>query len=226
VIDSDVEAFIVDSPAGVVKVISETGPIRIRGEFADAPGRVQTRSFAGKFLYLVEPAKTAACELIVVPKGVTKQTDILRRSLDVDAGEGPRPPPVPPVPPGPTPPVPPVPPNPAPIPVAGFRVLMIEESADRAKIPPAQLAAMFDARTRTYLNSKCVTGPDGRTREWRLWDQNSDASNESKLWRDAFARPRQSLPWIIISDGMRGFEGPLPVNTDELLKLLKQYGGE
>lgn len=128
-------------------------------------------------------------------------------------------PPTPPVPPDPTPP------SPAPIPVAGFRVLIVYETAELSKLPPEQLVALNSQEVRQYLQAHCVLGPDGKTREWRLWDKDVNTSGESPLWQAAMQRPRQSVPWIILSDGKTGFEGPLPSDTAALLALLKKYGG-
>lgn len=114
-------------------------------------------------------------------------------------------------------------PDTAPIPVAGFRVLIIEEEKDRIKLPPAQVAVLLSGRVQEYLDSKCVLGPDNKTREWRIFDKDIAARG---LWLDAMKRPRQSLPWIIISDGKTGYEGPLPQNVEATLQLLKKYGGE
>lgn len=134
---------------------------------------------------------------------------------------GPRPPPIPPIPP--TPPVPP--PSPAPIPEVGFRVLIVYESSELGKMPSAQQSIIFSTTVRSYLNSKCAIGTDGKTKEWKFWDKDSNTVNETKLWQTAFARPRTSIPWIIISNGTSGFEGPLPANIDETMTLLKKYGG-
>lgn len=157
------------------------------------------------------------------------RTTIETARVTVVVGEPPPPvPPVPPgpVPPGPNPPIPPVPPvPPAPIPTAGFRVLIVEDASARNKLAPTQLAVLFDKNVRDYLRAKCVKGPDGVTGEWRIWDQGADASAEGKLWQEAMKRPRQAVPWIIISDGKTGFEGPLPTTVDETLALLKKYGG-
>ncbi len=133
--------------------------------------------------------------------------------------------PDPPVPPGPVPPDPPGPtPGPVPIPGDGLRVLIVYESADLAKMPPAQQSILDSAAVRGYLQEKCAKGPDG-TPERRIWDKDTDASAESKLWQDAFKRPRKEVPWLVISNGKAGYEGPLPATVDDALKLLKQYGG-
>jgi hypothetical protein len=130
-----------------------------------------------------------------------------------------------PTPPGPTPP--PDPPGPAPpIPAAGLHVLMVYEDKELPKLPPGQYSVLYAKAVRDYLNAKCAAGPDGKTKQWRTWDKDTNATGESKLWQDALARPRQRTPWIIISNGKTGYEGPLPNSVEDALKLLKIYGGE
>lgn len=148
-----------------------------------------------------------------------KKTVTAGHTLAVNVGVGPAPP----GPPGPNPPGPA--PGPAPIPLAGFRVLMVYESADLSKMPAAQQAVLFSKSIRDYMNSKCPVGPDGKTREWRIYDKDVDLTAEAKTWRDAMARPRASVPWIVISTGTSGYEGPLPANAAEALALLQKYGG-
>jgi hypothetical protein len=87
-----------------------------------------------------------------------------------------------------------------------------------------QQGAIYGKDVRDYLRAVCPKGEDGVTAEWRMWPVDVDASGESKLWRDALARPRKSLPWIVVSNGKTGFEGPLPGNAAEMLALLKKYG--
>lgn len=132
---------------------------------------------------------------------------------------------VPPVPPG---PVPPVPPGPVPpIPGDGLAVLIVYESAELAKLPEAQRGVIFGATVRDYLNRKCA--PDPAVASWkrfRIWDKDLDLAAEHQLWRDAMARPRKSVPWIVVSNGKAGFEGPLPATVDEAMKLLRQFGGD
>jgi hypothetical protein len=142
-----------------------------------------------------------------------------------------------PVPPAPEPPAPkpepvppnpkptPIPPAPAPIPSPGFRVLVVYDTASITQMPKGQQAVLYDKSIRDYMNAKCTVGQDGKTREWRMFDANTSLKGESDIWKNALARPRQSLPWIIISNGTTGFEGPLPATVEDTMKLLKQYGG-
>jgi hypothetical protein len=134
--------------------------------------------------------------------------------------------PAPPDPPGPkppTPPVPPVPDPPAPIPVAGLHVLIVYESAELPKMPAAQQAIIFSQTVRDSLNIRCAVGPDGKTRQWRMWDKDTKGADDSPLWAAAMARPRQSVPWVIVSNGKAGFEGPLPATAAEFLELVNKY---
>lgn len=121
------------------------------------------------------------------------------------------------LPPGPTP-------TPPPIPEKGFRVLVVFESEELQKYPASQVAAMMSGEVRGYLNDKCATSNDGKGKEWAVMDK--DTTGLPKLWQDAVGKAKgKTLPYIIISDGTTGFEGPLPPTTSEVLTLLKKYGG-
>ena len=105
-------------------------------------------------------------------------------------------------------------------------MLIVYESADLSKLPPPQLNVLDAKSVRDYLDSHCVKGPDGKTPEYRIWDQNVPTANEAKTWQDAMKRSRSGLPWLIVSNGKTGFEGPLPPNTDAMLRILQQYAGQ
>lgn len=124
VIPHDEPFLLFASPATLVTITRETGPIKIRGKFLDSKGKVETRTYTQKFLAIVEaaPGAKGRAELIAVPAGITDETKAERQAVDVDAGQGPQPPPdegkkkeVAP-PPKPTPPPVPPDPNPAPKP--------------------------------------------------------------------------------------------------------------
>jgi hypothetical protein len=150
---------------------------------------------------------TVTCE-------TAKGSRIARAACVLTVGQAPPPGP------GPTPPVPPGPP--APIPADGLHVLVV---IDGARLTAAQADALDGQAVRGYLNATCPAGPDGKTKEWRVWDRGVDPANESKLWQDAFARTKgKPLPYVVISNGKTGFEGPLPESADALLALLKKYG--
>jgi hypothetical protein len=112
-------------------------------------------------------------------------------------------------PPGPVdPPKPPQPP--APIVGDGLRVLVVLESADLSKLDHDTGAELNGKTLADYLNATCAKGPDGKSPEWRIWDKDVPLSEVSQTWKDAMARPRSSLPWLTVSNGKTGYEGPLP----------------
>jgi hypothetical protein len=139
-------------------------------------------------------------------------------------------PPLPPVPPGPTPPGP-TPPAPAPIPKPGLRVLIVEETGERAKLTAGQREVIFGGTVRDYLRTHCATDPQNPDGAFRIWDKdvNSAGDPDNIIWRSAMIRPRPGpLPWVVISNGTTGYEGPLPADTtgEKFIALLKQYEGK
>ena len=99
VIDSDVELFLETFPDKMIKIEPVEGPVRQRARFFDSPDKYEVRNFKGKFVYFIEPLGKGVVDLLVIPKGVAKRTDILRRQFPVDGG------PAPSIPPGPFTPV-------------------------------------------------------------------------------------------------------------------------
>jgi hypothetical protein len=127
--------------------------------------------------------------------------------------------PPPPQPPGPGPQPPG--PGPTPNPTTEPTVLIVYETAELSKLPRAQLDALYDKQTRDWLDRKAPA-------RWRIWDENVPTNNVDKIWQDLMKRPRKSLPWIVMSDavGNIAFEGPLPGSSQDLMALLKKYGGQ
>lgn len=185
-------------------------------------------------LEFVAPPGSYTVELLVIALDESGVPVPWKTTATVVIGGEPGPtPPVPPgpvppgpVPPGPVPPDPTPPTPPAPIPVAGFRVLIVYETSKAPSLPEGQRSILYGKAIRDYLDRKCVTGQDGKTREWRIWDQDVDTSLAGKVWQDAMSRKRGSVPWLIVSNGQSGFEGPLPATVDDTLTLLKKYGGD
>lgn len=126
-----------------------------------------------------------------------------------------------PQPPGPDPK--PDPNKPAPIPLVGFRVLIIEETSQRSKLTPGQFNFMFGKVNRDWLDSVCTieTGQPG----YRIYDKDATGVNDAQQWpRDTLKRPRgNELPWVVISNGVTGFEGPLPVTESDCKALVQKY---
>lgn len=125
--------------------------------------------------------------------------------------------------PNPFPPSPP--PAPAPNPGPSKLMVLVVTPNDVSKVPAAQNAIFSSGIVRDYLSTHCLTGTDGKTPEYRVWNENVQIVGESDLWKTAMGRTRKSLPWIIVNYGAGLFEGPLPATVDDTLTLLKKYGG-
>lgn len=113
-------------------------------------------------------------------------------------------------------PQPPVP-NVAPIPEPGLNVLIIEETADRLELPAGQRDIITATDWRTKWQAKGG--------EIRVRDPSDPQPNDLAKWNTAMSRPRSGLPWVIISNGQTGYEGPLPESLTEWEALLAKYGG-
>ena len=86
--------IIVQSPDNIVRVDEESGPIRLRGKFAGGTSKVESRTYQGKFVYVIEGLKSGQVELICIPSSVTSSEQIVRAVLSVN-GAKPPPPPIP-----------------------------------------------------------------------------------------------------------------------------------
>lgn len=218
-------AFVMPVDSTVLKVTGESGPIRIRGKFYGGNGKTETRLFTGTQIFIIERAGDGKATATFVKVGAKSVADVLQKEIQTG--------PVPPEPPGPDPkpPVPPTPdPNqPAPIPEPGFRVLIRYQDTDLINYTAGQRAAIQSSKEiRDYLESHCVAGPSANGwKEYRIYDDDvkDKMSGESTIWQNAMKRPAKSLPWLVISDGKTGYEGELPKDFDETMKLLKKYGG-
>lgn len=121
-------------------------------------------------------------------------------------------------------PVDPVPPSP--IADKGLRVLIVWETSTQPSMPDTQRDILFATAAgsvREYLATHCVKV--GTTPEFRILDkdQPDGLARESAAWQALWKRERKSLPWIVIANGVTGFEGPLPPTSAEVLALLAKY---
>lgn len=214
-VDSDVELLVLPSPIGMVNIVKETGPLKARGKFIDNPTKIATKTYAGKFLYQIEAAKTGRCEILIVPVGTNDEAKVIRRTLDVSAGEGPQPPPVP---------IDPVTPATSDAPIAGpgFKALIVYDKT--AVISAGQQSAIDGKTVRDYLESHCAK--EGSGKAYRIWPVQEDFTGAPAVWQDAMKRPHPNIPWLVVSDGKTGFEGPLPKTIAETMTIFKKYGGE
>lgn len=108
----------------------------------------------------------------------------------------------------------------APIPEEGFRVLIFYEKDET--LPSLQQAILAGEEVANYLNETCAEEPSG-TAAYRIYDDDADLSGELPVWKKAFQRRPQELPWVIISNGTSGTEQPLPKTPSEFIELCREY---
>lgn len=127
----------------------------------------------------------------------------------------------------PKPPTPPEPPEPAvdnPFPNDGkFRVLIIEEKDQREDIPIEQQNIFSSKEVIDYLDQHCAAGPQNYA-EWRIFDQNTTVNGDTQ-WKKAMAVKRTSPFWIVISNGTNWTSQELPKSVEDMMTLLKKWGG-
>jgi hypothetical protein len=187
-------------------------------------GTADTRSFGRRLCVWAAPGEyRARCDVFWNDDRGTIQVVRVDFTFTVtdETGPGPRPRP----PPGPGPKPPPSPDNgEAPIPATGLRVLIVYESAQLGKMPAAQQAIIYSVPLRRYLDSVCTDDPQtGSGKAWWILDQNTNISGLAKLWQDAMKRPKKSVPWLVVSNGQAGFEGPLPADVEQTKALVAKY---
>lgn len=123
---------------------------------------------------------------------------------------------IPPAPPAPEPaPEPPVV-DVTPAPSGPLCVLIVEETADRRKLPASQVRIFTSTKVQGWLRQNAPN-------RWRIWDKDVDLSKAPAEFREAMKVPRESLPWIVISNGADAFSGPLPKTEADTLKLLEGF---
>jgi hypothetical protein len=118
-------------------------------------------------------------------------------------------------------PQPPAPSGDSPFSQPGLRVLVVYESKDLPKLSKDQQSILFDRDVREFLGKNCVQS-DGQP-EYRIIDQNVPVYGELKIWKDALARKRDGLPWVLVGNGKNGFEGSLPATKKQFFDLVSQY---
>ena len=214
VVEADVPVMILASPDGIVNVGSDTGPLKLRGKFIDGKGKVETRTYKGKYVYYIDQNGTASgnVELFVFAVGEPDAAKVQRVKLVV--GESPTPPG--PSPPGPNPP--------GPVPVTSFHVVLVYESG--STLSAKQTGVLYSKAVADYLTSK--TTPEGGLSGWRRYDRNVNTDSEQAtmkaLW-DAVKPKVTAVPCLVVEVNGKADILPFPANEEEALAILKKAGG-
>lgn len=105
--------------------------------------------------------------------------------------------------------------DPAPFPSDGLSVLIVEETSKRNQLPSSQLSILMSTQVRDFV--------EGSGGEIRVLDKDVDAQYAAEKWRLALRKPRDSLPWILISNRETGYSGPLPQTIEDTTELIGKY---
>jgi len=106
-----------------------------------------------------------------------------------------------------------------PIPTTYPHVVIIEETGGREKLSDEDLCAMLNQLTTGVKGYVSAKAPTGKNPGFRRYDEDQEVSRDPD-YIAAMARPRQSVPWIIASDGKQGFEGPFTASSvDQLVEM-------
>lgn len=222
VVESDEPFLVLASPPGIVTVVEESGPVRIYGRFIDSP-KVETRTYSAKSICWFTPLKSGRVELLFVKVGETSSANVARRQLDVEAGEGPRPPPVVVDPPKPIDPVPDPPPVVDPVEVKDFKVLFLWDKT--VKLTREQSLTLNSTLLRAWVKNNTVAGG------YRYWDVNIDTSEEVQDWKDILTETKTIVPSkvgtpaLVVIKGTKIVAYPLPATEADTLAFLKAQKG-
>lgn len=209
VIDASVECVVRAHPADAVKVTKKKGPRDISAKFADGNGAVEDRSYEGPFLYVVTAAKTARVSIDVIPLGFKAESEIKSITLDVTAGEGPRPPPID------------DDAKPKPGPFSGkFSMIVIEETTDAANNRGQFFA---DKDLQAYLAAKLVG--KARIADKDVVDATGQPPKDLVPYLNRAKGKALPQVYLVAPDGTVLMEGDLPKTPAELLAALRKVGG-
>lgn len=107
----------------------------------------------------------------------------------------------------------------------GFKCLIIEESADRSKLPLAQFAIFGSGNVAEYMQTHCSKDEKGNP-DFRIFDKDQPLANEKPIWQKAMNYQHDGVPWLMASNGKKGISMPLPLNETSFMEVVKKYGGK
>lgn len=117
-------------------------------------------------------------------------------------------------------------------PGVGLTVVIVEDETRQEPLSSGYLVATGSAAVEEYAASKCVKGADGKTPEFKKYKMGTDVSMQSPVVQKLHKEVVQKMdkagakdPYIGIQAGRKSAVGPCPEGEENMLKLLKKYGG-
>ena len=102
-------------------------------------------------------------------------------------------------------------------------VLIVYEAEELSEYPPEQVLILQSVEFLEWLDGKTSEDENGNENS-RIWDKDTETTYVDDAWKEALALPRESIPWLVISDGSKGvFQGPLPESIEATKALIGKY---
>lgn len=226
VIESDKPCLIYTGTQGLVGVSRKSGPgsFKILGNFWDSTSKEpEVREYKSEWVAAIYAVKSGTVDIIVSPVGATTEEEASIQTIEVIAGQGPRPPP------GPTPvdpiPVDPTPVDPEPVLEGDLRFLIVLDNRQALSLEQSKALESLDVIK--YMDEKTTKDTDGTT-GWKKWDIGVNTDKASKVWKGIWSAAKgdtKPTPKIFAIVGTTVKPSvPLPANEADLLKFLKSYG--
>lgn len=220
--DDKKPALLVSSPEGIVAIQQRKGPLTLHAKFVGGTD-FETKEFKSSKVWIITAKSGGSAELLTWEVGTEEESGVYR--FQVKSNIGPRPPPKPDPTPGPGPS-----PDPTPVPLAGFRVLLLQETS--ANMTKEQYNALSSTKVIDYLTKK-TTQTQGKP-GWRKWDPfppkgDLDVSRELPIWQNLWAsvKPvvtKDKLPLLVVAVDQKAQYFPI-ISEADLLATLQRFGG-
>lgn len=127
-------------------------------------------------------------------------------------------------------PVPPPEPSPTTVPfeTPGLTVIIFREAGEGGSLPVGQRNIFVSSKILKWCTENCVKIAGQPA--FRIWDDDYTPErfgNVDPILKSAYFKilpqAQNNLPWIVISDGKKGYSGPLPKDIDTTLTLLQGF---
>lgn len=100
-----------------------------------------------------------------------------------------------------------------------FRLLIVEETADRPRLPAGQQGIFTSTVLRKWLKDHCKPLSDG-SNGFRIVDVDDMEHLPAEF--KSLETPK-SVPWLYVTNGKTGLSCPLPATADEVIAKVSPY---
>lgn len=108
--------------------------------------------------------------------------------------------------------------------VSGLHVLIVEETAERASLPPSQVAIFTSIPLREWYDANCAK--EGGQVAYRCFDQHDKLAKETQVWRDLRDKVTLDPPAYLVVNGKRAEQGKLPQDPESFQAVLEKFKGK